>query len=341
MKSPWQEFSTPASLKRNLAERLREKAEIFSHHSDPLLASLISCLGLQFEIGRPGWDRLSAPLGVDLRAWKENPWQTEIISLNGTIGIRMWIPEVEEFRPLHQDFAAILHPLSIDTEGRLSQIVIFPADLAQNYRARGLELVIVRDWVLSSCLSSEDKRPVEYLATNLWELENNTARLQAELMANRQVAFSGTHDLADHLIGGSGQGFFENRELYQEVSESYRGIFGGETTPKNITLVVSYLIGALLDDLAQPTWYFCKKHRALTQLSLRFLNQVQDLADDLAQLELPESFDTLMHHLRSGVRDNKAMMTEGLRSCFERFCQDLLERATFQLRGAYPVFRRP
>ena len=58
MSKPWQIFSVTEDLKAKLAARLKQKEEIFPLSSDPLLASLITCLGLQFEMGRPEMDRL-------------------------------------------------------------------------------------------------------------------------------------------------------------------------------------------------------------------------------------------------------------------------------------------
>ena len=48
MSHPWQEFPVTDALKINVTKLLNRKDEIFSLESDPLLASLISCLGLQF-----------------------------------------------------------------------------------------------------------------------------------------------------------------------------------------------------------------------------------------------------------------------------------------------------
>ncbi|MES2855430.1 MAG: hypothetical protein V4692_06195 [Bdellovibrionota bacterium] len=286
-------------MKQTLAKKLAGKPEIFSVKSDPLLSSLIFCLGVSFEIGRPGWDRLSETLGKleSSPTAGRNPWNSEIVTLGGKIGLRLWIPGFEEFQPMHVDFKDILHPASLDANGRLSQIVIFPEDVAANYARRGFELVIVRDWVLNSGLSTRDSA-LNYLVTNRWEAETNSARLQTKLMSNRQVAFSGTHDLADHLLASDIEGFAASEEMYRRIAETYENVFSNGSSG-NSCLIASYLVGLLLDDLAQPKWYRSRSHMHVLSKAVALVETFSErFAEETGELELPPSFNPLIELIR-------------------------------------------
>ena len=217
-------FFVGQRMRLRLVEMLKSQPDIFTFEDEPHLASLCTCLGLQAELGVEALDRLSVPLGIDLSQYKENPWQSSIVKFNNEYGIVFWIPGVKEFPLRHEDLLNILHPLSMSATGELSQIVIFPHQVYECYKELGLELVIVRDWVLSSSLAGDD-HGVNYLKTNNWEVENNTALIQTELMVKRQVAFSGTHDVADHLLGGRGDRFGKSMSLYHQVRLRLNQIF--------------------------------------------------------------------------------------------------------------------
>lgn len=292
------EFSVTTEMKKNLRNVLIKQNPIFSFAEQPALASLIACLGLQFELGRSAWDRLSFPLGIELKDYVGNPWQSKIISYQDQLGIRFWIPKRIEFFPRHPDFAEILHPLSIDEKGKLSQIVIFPNQVAQKYKKRGLDLVIVKEWVLSSFLANDGvSQAVNYFHVNAHEIASNSARFQSEFLAKNQIAFSGTHDVADHLLGGSAEGFVDNFEFYQRTKIIYDHIFSENKTEKS-TLIVSYIMGVLLDDLAQPQWYGSKNHLEFAQKTLLWLQCASTQSPQVKSLALPQSFDLFMDALR-------------------------------------------
>lgn len=286
-----QEFVVSEKLKLGLITKLRAKPQIFSYDSDPMLASLTCALGLQFEIGKPDWDRLSSAFGIGLN--ENNPWQTQIVTFNDQIGVRLWQPDSTELTPRHTDFTHILHPLSMDASGRLSQLVIFPNQVSEKYKKnRGLELVIVRDWALTSFLNQGE---VHYLVANRWEIENNTAKIQAEIMTHGQVAFSGTHDLVDHLIGGDVKGFHQRYELYSRINSIYKNF---PSPAKNLSLVISYIVGVILDDMAQPVWYESAAHENLLKKTAGLLAKSFSSDYDRKDLSLPPSFAALMTSLR-------------------------------------------
>lgn len=296
---PQPELPVTPMMKEQLRSVLEKQDAIFSYQSEPWLASLLTCMGIQFEMGKPEWDRLSVPLGIEISSLNKNPWHSKIIIYEEQIGICLWIPEVKELTPRHPDFKYILHPLSLDEHGKLSRVVIFPNQVAQNYSERGLDLVIVKDWVLSSFLSNtnDDQMAVNYLKANPHEIITNSAKLQSRLMARNQLAFSGTHDLVDHLLDGSAQGFSKNFEFYQRVLAIYDFMFTA-TEAKKSTLIVSYILGVLLDDMAQPKWYNSEMHLSFAQKTLNWLTEIEKLPDQTKQLVLPQSFSKFMHTLR-------------------------------------------
>lgn len=293
---PWQTFEVSEAMADGLARKLEAKEDIFSFRSDPLLASLVSCLGLQFELGKPEQDRASYFLGVDLIQAKGNPWKTEIIAFGDQLGLRAWIPGLEELAPLHEDFRLLLHPLSMDS-GRLSQLVIFPMQVAEAYSARGIELVVVRDWALSAFLSR--RRNLNYQKTNREEIEGHITLTQLKLMRARQLAFTGTHDLGDHLLGGHGEGIAASDALLADIESLYARIFSGGRSRRS-SLVVSYLIAVLLDDLVQPQWYGSAGHTLVARRALALL-EVLEMRQDIPEIFLPQSFHALVELLRAGA----------------------------------------
>ncbi len=314
MRGPWKKFEMSEGMLAALEQKTRRKEEIFSFRSDPQLASLISCLGLQFELGKPDQDRLSFLLGVDLSKEKENPWQSEIVSLGDQLGLRAWIPGLRELRPLHEDFRVILHPLSLSREGMLDQVLIFPGLVAEAFATRGIELVVVRDWALSAFLSRNLN--LNYQKTNRQEIEENITLTQVKLMRGRQLALTGTHDIADHLLGGRVSGIESAYPLLERLDAVFEKAFraGGA---KNSSLVISYLIAVLLDDLVQPQWYASPAHLHLGEKALSLMLAMLQ-KEYLPEIFLPQSFHELVNAVRN--RDSTIqILDEG----FERFAADL------------------
>lgn len=312
---PWQKFEVSDELIAGLARKLEAKEEIFSFRSEPLLASLISCLGLQFELGKKEQDRASFLLGVDLEKLPggANPWRTEIIALGDQIGLRAWVPGREELAPLHEDFRLILHPLSMQN-GRLSQLVIFPMQVAQAYEARGIELVVVRDWALSAFLSRS--RNLNYQKTNREEIEQNIALLQMKLMRGRRLAFTGTHDLGDHLLGGHAGGIAQSDSLLADLEHVYAKVFAPGKGLRS-QLVASYLVAVMLDDLVQPQWYGSTGHTLIARRALALI-EVLAKRPDIPAVFLPQSF----HEIVARLRSREASFAE-LERLFLRFSLDL------------------
>lgn len=311
-------FEISKTVKDRLRLKVMAKPEIFSFEDDPALASLLACLGIQFEVGRPAWDRLSAAFGFSIP--QEVGWKSEIIILEQKFGLRMWRSSKEEFTPLHPDFQHILHPLSVDENQKLNQLVIFPESVASYYRQnRGLELVIVKPWVTDSFLSIEDEPTYNYFLVNESEIENETTKLEAELASRGQIAFSGTHDLVDHLLGASREGHQLPAALYREAQATL--FVSLDMAPKTrAKKIAGYLVGVLLDDLAQPVWYGSQNHCFFLKKSLELLKRLPPQARDNV-FEFPAAF----HDLMKATRTKSANLheIERLFFTFETKIQDL------------------
>jgi len=284
--------------KGRLITKLRHEPEVIRFADEPALAPLCACLALQFEMGNKDFDRLSPFFGVDVSGVSSSPWDSEIISAEGEFGLRLWLKDGGRLSPRHEDLCHILDPLSLDDEGALSQVVIFPGKVARYFNSKGFDLIIVRDWLLTSSLNPDSEATVPYLVTNPWEIENNIAFRQARMMVNKQLAFFGTHDIVDHLLDADCSQFNLLGNLFEDVLDSYKKVFSGKK-PARKQLLVSYLIGVLLDDLAQPKWYNSEGHEALTRIALGTLENRHSESDNPGPLELPRPFHELVSTLRS------------------------------------------
>ena len=163
---------------------------------------------------------------------------------------------------------------------------------------KGIDLVIVKPWVMSSLLATV--KPVNYVTANLWEVENNSTRHQVEFMNKGQLPFSGIHDLVDHIAGSNSKGITAAPCLKSLLSIYQKKI---NSSRRNFDLMVSYLIGALLDDLAQPPLYGSAKHTYLINKSVLSLQKFGHRRCSKIPLSFPESLNKLMHHLRSQGKD--------------------------------------
>ena len=286
-----------SETKRILVEKLKNGPELITYAEEPTLASLCTALGLQFEMGKRDSDRLSPFFGVDVPVSGENPWCNEIFTHEGEFAIRFFRADKQLLEVRHPDFCHILDPSSFAETGALTQLVIFPARVARTFADKGFGLVVVRDWILTSALCDSEENRVSYLFANEWEIQNNIAHTQAKLMTQRQLAFSGTHDIADHLLGADAARFDECRDLFVEAVQVFTHVFWKRASATKQKLLLSYLIGVVLDDLAQPRWYGSLKHRFLAKKALDELLQIAQ-AQDVGTWALPPSFQQLIDSLR-------------------------------------------
>jgi hypothetical protein len=308
--SNFKKIEVSDALLNGVKKSLEAMPEVFSFESHPQLASILASLGLCFEINNSDWNRLGAPLGVEPQAptttSEHSSWEAHLVEIDGAVGLRATLEGVEKFSPDHPDFGYVLHPSSLNQEGEISQIVISPLQVAQFMQSRGLEAVIVKDWVLSSFLAEEKQRE-NYQVTNLREVESNIALLQTELMLKKQLSLSGTHDLVDHVLDLCSAAFIKREPLLRRVRESLLRL---QELPQKRALVVSYFMGVLLDDMAQPRWYDSEAHDELLENSLLLLDSVL-ATKDWEEFHFPEAFDRLVGVLRDPNRSSKTLLESG------------------------------
>ncbi len=169
--------------------------------------------------------------------------------------------------------------------------------MAAAYKKRGLELAIVKKWVLSSFLAETPAATTNYLLANELEIKNGTSFLQAQLMSDSQLAFSGTHDLVDHLLGGTGLAFSSRRTLYVEARDTIAEVLN-KNPASHRALLLAYLVGIILDDMAQPTWYHSRKHEEMLCHTLKQFKSVSAFFLDWPSLVFPLEFHSLIQKLR-------------------------------------------
>ncbi|MBY0370986.1 hypothetical protein K2X33_09885 [bacterium] len=244
-------------------------------------------MGLEYEFGRPEYDRLSPYLNTD----PSHSWDKEVFIEGGEIGLRLKRSDGQPLLPRHPDLRFILDASSLSAEGQLTQAVFFPRRIAETYRQKGFELVVVRDWILNTALSETTEDAVPYLSTNTWEIQTNIAATQAPMAVGKQLAFFGTHDIADHLLGADLEGFKKLAALHSRAVDVLQKEMEGPRRHSRPHLLVSYLAGVVLDDAVQPRWYGSQTHAYLLEQSL---NRLADLPCRPGPLDLPEAFHTVM-----------------------------------------------
>ncbi|MCX6118801.1 MAG: hypothetical protein NT027_14770 [Proteobacteria bacterium] len=299
-------FPVSNAVIERLAAKVEALPERFSFTSDPAIAELCSCIGIAFEIGKKEYDRLSLYLGIELNEGVEgNPYQTRVVKKHGHFGLVISRNDGFSLKLAHKDFLHLLGPESVWTEDGLKELVIFPHLVAQTYRDKGFELVIVRDWLLQTALCHGQHARVNYIFANEWEIKSNIASLQARLILSKQLPFFGTHDIVDHLFDADSSGIdrnifsLVNRCMVQMERENHKDAF---------SLRLSYFVAVLLDDLAQPKQYCNTSHKLLVRASLAALDtyfssrQMTESKD----FKLPSEF----HELISLSRRNSASPNE-------------------------------
>lgn len=306
MSEAFQILSTDGSWTKNLALRLASKGEIIRFDEEPVLAALCTCAALQFEVGNLHFDRLTPFLGGEAGT----QWATQLVARGQDVGVRIRRLDGRPLVPRHPDLCHLLDPSSLDETGALSQAVIFPKLVAQTYRKLGVELVIVRDWILRTALNLEPSRAVGYLETNEWEVESCVAATQSSMLTRGELAFFGTHDIVDHLFGWNQKGFEFLSPLHHRAAAS---LAAAAKTRARSHLLLSYLVGVALDDTAQPKWYGSPAH----QFSIHFLlDQMGRPPLSEGALSIPESFHRVASSMRDLSTDLQQRLVEFTNDCF-------------------------
>ena len=230
-------------IKPGLARKLSLQPSVLSFHHDPLLSSALASLGLVQEVGHPTNDELLRHMKDPFSGQEVKKLQAEMVTHQGKIGVR-----IEGDGPLHCDHPHLSRIMDFENT-RSDQMVFFPSDIAHHLAAQGIEVVIYRPWAENSVLTEVDPNQSFYM-TNLWEIQNNDALSMAKLLAKRQLVFLGTHDLVAHVAGASREAWDFLEALAQDLIPELDLEPGFHQSLPH--LLLTYLIGVVLDDLAQP-----------------------------------------------------------------------------------------
>jgi hypothetical protein len=261
-------------IRSNLIQKMRFSEEVITYEQEPALASLCTSIALKFELERPEMDRLSPFWGIDPDSSQHQPYQVDIV-MNRQLGFGLVInpSSPDTLRPSSLELRSLIHPDSIDESGRMSRVLVFPAMVAQHFQKLGFQLVIVRDWILQTALAESSAPALNYLLANDWEMESVIAKMQLRLMMSRQLPFFGTHDIVDHLFGADLIGYLKSRDFVHRSHALITEKFADSKLMTGHQKVLAYLLGVVLDDLAQPKWYGSQRHFSAVDQILAMINQ--------------------------------------------------------------------
>jgi hypothetical protein len=257
--SPAQRLETWELTSERFA-RLRSEysriAPITPFSKDLKFGAIIACLGLYREVGTVN-DEL-APLIFDANTGEVVPLKSlkaDLVRLGDLVGVRIY-SEGSSRLDVRLRFARdLLHPAySFNQDGTIRELVIFPAIVAKIVELQGVELALVRAWGMNTVFGGFDGSH-GYYQTNLWELSNNDALIFSEIEKDGRLAFLGTHDFVAHVTGVSAGDQHRLRREAQDVYQSISNYLDGVSNPSLASLILPYIIGVVLDDLAQPPVY--------------------------------------------------------------------------------------
>jgi hypothetical protein len=257
--------------------------EVFSIEDQPALGALCALRGLVFEFLKPQLDRLSPFFGIEFSEVRDDFKLQVVESSEWGLGLCIERISGRKFEARHPDLVHLLNRESL-VEMELKKIVIFPLEVADRIKKLGFKLVIVRDWILQAALHRSGSPVLNYFICNDWELENVISATQARMMCNHELPFFGTHDVVDHLFGLSRQAFRSSHLRAAKVYPALYNLHQNRANAETVDLKIAYVVGVLLDDLAQPKFYNSKKHlEVLKNLNEALLLRDSSLRKDMAR----------------------------------------------------------
>lgn len=262
-------FRVTQEMKNRLKALVELREDDFNFKDYPRLAGLVACLGIQQEVGTIN-DELHRHL-FDRDTGRKpalSSMRAEIITWKGRFGVRVFSTEAQTLSTNHPQLEFLIHPeFSRDEEGQLKQLVIFPQTVAEIVKLQGVQLVIVKKWALNTIFGGFDPAKNFYV-TNDWEIRQNDGLRMAQLLAQGKLAFFGTHDLVAHVAGIRLRSWRGLQKLSLKLTPSMSS--GDQRALTH--LLIPYIMGVLLDDLAQPAHYDCY-HRLNT---IELLSRLQE-----------------------------------------------------------------
>lgn len=277
-----------------LRSRFTELAEETAFSDEPLLASKVAAYGIFREIGTIN-DELArfifdADTGTPVL---RESLKAEFVEWRGLFGVRIHSTQSTRLELRTKGFYEVVHPgLSKNEDGTLHSLYIFPEIIREIAKGEGVELVLVKTWGMNSIFGGFDPAK-EYYQTNFWEIENNDALKFADLIRRRRLALMGTHDLIAHVAGLDHLHWPLLVENANRVYESINAYFKTTTKPSVSALILPYLMGVVLDDLAQPPSDSSKSHLAV----------LEELITVLAKRDVPANLPTLLKEFPRSFQD--------------------------------------
>jgi hypothetical protein len=240
----------------SLKARLSQLDDTFPFHHDPEFASTVAAVGMQREVGTHNddiarflFDHKSGEL-IDRKSLR-----VQLVRYRNNVGVKIWSTMTDAIEVRFKGFTEYINPqFSYDADGRLKQLVIFPQSVCQILALHGVEAVIVKPWAMNTIFGGFNPQD-NFYQTNMWELANNDTVRFSELVAARQVPFLGTHDFIAHIVGTDGARWQTLAPRGDEVHKTLQHYFAGVMHPSLPALILPYVAGVLLDDLAQPPSY--------------------------------------------------------------------------------------
>jgi hypothetical protein len=206
--------------------------------------------------------------------------------------------------------------------------VIFPEIVAKIVALQGIELALVRDWGTNTVFGGFDGSH-GYYQTNYWELSSNDALIFAELIKEGRLAFLGTHDFVAHITGVKAENLASLRSDAETVHKSITHYLSGAPNPSLASLILPYIIGVVLDDLAQPPVYRSEdggagRHAFLRELLAELNRAAISPKTPTALLEFPAQFIKIMELMRTPGIENDPFQ---IRSSVRELVREIQQKA--------------
>lgn len=302
-----------------LRRKLLQLPVVSPFSSDPKFAALLAALGIHQEVGTIN-DQLARFI-YDADTGHGVPGdqiRSEMIEYRGHAGVRIWVEGHLRLNLKLNGIRELMHPtFSFNPDGTIRQCVFFPESITKIARLQGAELVLVREWALNTIFGGFD-RSKQFYETNAWELVQNDALRYSGLLANKQIAFLGTHDLAAHIAGVERTAINNLQVLGSETRRRFEFYFGQMRRPSVYSLVMPYAAGVILDDLAQPRNYGAPGRLFVLEQIMAFLDRrIIDPVQPKLLMRFPNSYEKLIQLAREIDFDHIQKETPGL-------CQSLV-----------------
>lgn len=152
--------------------------------------------------------------------------------------------------------------------------VILPELAADYLNRKNIEPVIVKRWLMQTTFSSFNLK-TDFYQDQMWVLEENHALIYSELAAKSKIILQGIHDLADHAANATLSGWKKAIPIAKEVYSQLTNYFYPYQQGNIPSHLISFVIGAILDELVQVSYYGSIGRIVAIQALLAKLNKAE------------------------------------------------------------------